>query len=68
MRRWREGLADPGYNPQWARAGQPFDGLREPAAEEVIAWIDRGLHAQPWRAYPVEHADGREGGSSDAAV
>lgn len=38
---------DPGYNPQWARGGHPFDGLREPDLSEVVDWIDAGAN-DPW--------------------
>ena len=48
-RRWGEALRfDPGYNPQWALGGRPFDGYREPALREVLRWIDRA--GEPWVA------------------
>lgn len=48
-RRWGEALRhDPGYNPQWARNGIPFDGLREPDSDEVVRWIDAAAGGNPW--------------------
>ncbi|KQN31621.1 hypothetical protein ASF00_02160 [Sphingomonas sp. Leaf34] len=47
---WGEALTvDPGINPQWALGGAPFDGLREPGASEVLAFIDRSARVDPWR-------------------
>lgn len=51
-RRWGDALrVDPGYNPQWALRGVPFDGFREPAMSEVLRHIDMGK--DPWRVYRI---------------
>ena len=51
--RWGAALdLDPGYNPNWARTGQPFDGLRLPSAEEVARWIAASARVDPWAVTP----------------
>lgn len=41
-RRWGEALLrDPTVNPHWTSFGRrPFEGLRQPGAEDVLAWLD----------------------------
>ena len=39
---------DPGYNPQWALEGMPFDGYREPTVAEVLRHIDCQARCEPW--------------------
>ena len=47
--RWGTALdLDPAYNPNWARCGQPFDGLRQPPAGEVARWIQASARTDPW--------------------
>ena len=42
-RRWGTILrADPGYNPQWALDGDPFDGFREPRRSEIVSRVRAG--------------------------
>lgn len=49
-RRWGAALfEDPGYNPHWTRAGQPFDGYRFPAMRETLDHIDRSARPNPWQ-------------------
>jgi len=54
-RRWGSALRlDPGYNPHWARYGEPFDGYREPAMSEVLHHLDLHSGGDPWRVEPVD--------------
>jgi GT2 family glycosyltransferase len=47
--RWGPSLRqDPAYNPHWTRLGRPFDGLRFPSLEEIVAWLDRSATVNPW--------------------
>lgn len=49
-RRWGAALRiEPGYNPQWALRGTPFDGYREPTMREVLRHIDLHSGGNPWR-------------------
>uniref|UniRef100_UPI003B3B5B0D glycosyltransferase family 2 protein n=1 Tax=Sphingomonas sp. TaxID=28214 RepID=UPI003B3B5B0D len=51
--RWGAALdLDPAFNPNWARSGQPFDGLRLPPAEAVTRWIAASAAADPWAVGP----------------
>lgn len=47
--RWGEALVrDPGFNPNWARTGQPFDGLCAPTEETLARWIADSARKRPW--------------------
>ncbi len=47
--RWGSAIAtDPGYNPQWAVGGEPFDGVREPSLRDIVRWIDGTARPNPW--------------------
>ncbi|MET3828483.1 GT2 family glycosyltransferase [Sphingomonas sp. PvP055] len=52
--RWGAALdLDPAFNPNWARSGQPFDGLRRPPAEVVAQWIEASVRPDPWAVVPT---------------
>lgn len=46
---WGEALLhDPTVNPHWTSFGRlPFEGLRQPDAEEALAWLDRQVTTRP---------------------
>ena len=47
--RWGVALRqDPSYNPHWTRRGRPFDGLRFPNPQEIVAWLDQSATVNPW--------------------
>ena len=47
--RWGGALdLDPAYNPNWARTGLPFDGLRHPTPQAVARWIAASGRLRPW--------------------
>jgi GT2 family glycosyltransferase/tetratricopeptide (TPR) repeat protein len=48
-RRWGEALAtDPGFNPQFARTGRPFEALCEPSPAAIRAHLLRSARPDPW--------------------
>jgi GT2 family glycosyltransferase len=44
---------DPGYNPQWAVGGRPFDGFREPPLSDVLRHVDLARGGSSWRVEPL---------------
>jgi GT2 family glycosyltransferase/tetratricopeptide (TPR) repeat protein len=56
--RWGAALCqDPAYNPSWTRRGRPFDGLRFPNQQEIVAWLDRSAIINPWSVANTESGD-----------
>jgi GT2 family glycosyltransferase/tetratricopeptide (TPR) repeat protein len=47
--RWGDEMReDPGYNPQWAKAGRPFSAFNEPALSLILDHLDRSARSRPW--------------------
>jgi len=54
--RWGETLdRDPAYNPNWARSGQPFNGMCAPSEEVQSRWTENSARVHPWSVPPPFH-------------
>jgi GT2 family glycosyltransferase/tetratricopeptide (TPR) repeat protein len=50
QQRWGDALTlDPGFNPQFARTGRPFELMMEPSFDAVRAHFIRSARPDPWR-------------------
>lgn len=50
QQRWGEALrTDPGFNPQFARTGRPFELMMEPSPSLIRAHLLRSARPDPWR-------------------